>query len=166
MEPDEGEDTDGYTNLVPTSTDADGSVYNGVGYMDNYRLSSSGGVSSTAQTGSVVTGFIPFAVSDVIRMKGAQWLGATETYGGHYYLCFYDSSKNLITTNNPTSSSYDTSWTGTISIVYDEATGVTTFDVVDDGSFAAVIASAAYFRINAYGSGADLIITVNEEITD
>ena len=166
VEPDEGEDTDGYTNLVPTSTDADGSVYNGVGYMDNYRLSSSGGVSSTAQTGSVVTGFIPFAVSDVIRMKGAQWLGATETYGGHYYLCFYDSSKNLITTNNPTSSSYDTSWTGTISIVYDEATGVTTFDVVDDGSFAAVIASAAYFRINAYGSGADLIITVNEEITD
>ena len=35
----------GYTNQVPKSTDTNGSIYNGTGYKDNTRLSSSGGVS-------------------------------------------------------------------------------------------------------------------------
>ena len=31
-----------YTNLVPTSINSDGSIFNGTGYKDGYRLNSSG----------------------------------------------------------------------------------------------------------------------------
>ena len=87
-----------YTNQVPISTDTDGSIYNKVGYKDNTRLSSSGGVSGSAQTGSVTTGFIPFPSGDktVIRMKGVEWKNSTANYGGHYYMDFYDSSKKFL----------------------------------------------------------------------
>ena len=68
-----------FTNLVPLSTDTDGSIFNGVGYKDNTRLSSSGGVSGSAQTGSATTGFMPCTAYDVIRLKGATWLGNTST---------------------------------------------------------------------------------------
>ena len=52
-----------------------------------------------------------------------------------------------------------------MSVVYDDATGVTTFDITENSAFEATTKDAAYFRINAKGSGADLIVTVNQEIT-
>lgn len=157
----------GYTNLVPTSTDTDGSIYNSTGYKDNARLSSSGGVSSAAQTGSVTTGFIPYKYGDVIRMKGAEWLGATAKYNGHYYIISYDSNKTVLDGVLSAQSYSDGTW-GT-GITYDESTGVTTFSFNDSNSSSTIKgcwANAAYFRINAYGKGADLIVTVNEEIEE
>jgi hypothetical protein len=149
-------------NQVPISTDTDGSIYNGTGYKDNARLSSSGGVSSTAQTGSVVTGFIPFSVDNIIRMKGAEWVGATDKYQGHYYWGVYDSDKAKLGTLDSGSYSGGTYGTG---ITYDATTGVTTFDMSNmSNAFKEACVSAAYFRINAYGKGADLIVTVNQEI--
>ena len=158
-DPDTNNDTASYTNLVPTSTDTDGSIYNIVGYKDDVRLSSNGSVSGTAQAGSVTTGFIPFVVSDVIRIKGAEWVDASANYGGHYYLQFYDSNKTNLA---GVSSAGLQNFLNAISVVYDETTGVTTFDVVED--YWTAIASAAYFRLNAKGSGSSLIVTVNEEI--
>ena len=160
-----------YTNLVPTSTDTDGSIYNGVGYKDNARLGSSGSVSSSAQTGSVVTGFIPWTNTDVICMKGAEWVGTYEAYGGFYYLSLYNASKTLITNGYVASGTYseDARARSQLSAVYDSTTGITTFSIIDPaddtGVFRIAAKQAAYFRINAYGKGADLIITVNEEIT-
>lgn len=148
-------------NQVPISTDTDGSIYNGVGYKDDTRLSSSGGVSGTAQAGSVTTGFIPYVYTDVIRLKGAEFLGATAKYSGHYYLLTYDSSKTKL--YGPSSEAIDNGYYPTIEIDYNSETGVTTIDLskaTDDA-----IKNAAYFRINAYGKGADLIVTVNQEIT-
>lgn len=155
------EPSEGYTNLVSTSTDTDGSIYNGTGYKDNTRLSSSGGVSSTAQNGSVTTGFIPCTNKDVLRIKGAEWLTATN---GHYYLIFYNADKTKkieISAETYNSGSVGTGFT------YDEATGITTFDfskttLVTNG----YADGATFIRINAYGKGADLIVTVNQEITD
>ncbi len=149
-------------NLVPTSTDTDGSIYNGTGYKDNARLSSSGGVSGTAQTGSVVTGFIPVGAKDIIRIKGATWVQHSTPAEGHYYINFYKADKTFI--EGLAASTYATNKTP-MSIVYDDATGVTTFDITDNGAFETNIKDAAYFRINAYGKGADLIVTVNQEIT-
>lgn len=156
----------GYTNLVPTSTDTDGSIYNGTGYKDNVRLNSSGGVSGTAQNGSVTTGFMPFIPGSTIRVKGAVFLNCYSTYGGHYYLNFYDNNKALkqavaegdIASN--TGSCFQSS--------YDETTGITTIKVLTGvtSSYGKNIDASSFFRINAYGSGADLIVTVNEEITD
>ena len=75
-----------YTNLVPTSTDSSGKVYNSKGYKENYRLSSGGGESQT--TGAVVSGFIPYN-GQVIR----SW-GATSSSAGSSgnYVGFYDAS--------------------------------------------------------------------------
>ena len=84
-----------FTNQVPISEDtAAGSVFNGVGYIENRRLSSSGSLSSSAQNGSVTTGFIPwYGDTTVIRMKGVEWLNATANYNGHFYIMFYNANK-------------------------------------------------------------------------
>lgn len=156
----------GYTNLVPTSIDTDGSVYNGKGYKDDARLSSSGGVSGTAQSGSATTGFIPFTPGSTIRLKGAVFLDGYDKYGGHYYLNFYDSNKvlklaaseGIVATN--TGSCFQAN--------YDEATGITTIKLLKGitSEYGQLIDASSYFRINAYGKGADLIVTVNQEIKE
>jgi hypothetical protein len=167
--PVEPEEPEVMVNLVPTSTDTDGSIYNGTGYKDNARLSSSGSVSGSAQTGSVVTGFIPYAPYQTIRMKGAEWLNATANYQGHYYLSFYNSSKALLSNAYMASSDYSPNTHGSdISVEYDSTSGVTTFTWPDPSKTTGLtyrIKDAKYFRINAYGKGSDLIITVNQEIT-
>lgn len=155
-----------YTNKVPTSIDTDGSIYNGVGYKDNTRLSSSGSVSGTAQNGSVTTGFIPYKGTDVIRMKGAEWLNATTNYQGHYYINYYDSNKNFLIGLSSNAYSGIAAYKTAIEIVYDSATGVTSFDLLESSSSSLSIyaQTASYIRINAYGKGKDLIVTINEEI--
>ena len=156
-------------NQVPISTDTDGSIYNGVGYKDDTRLSSSGSVSGSAQNGSVTTGFIPCKAYDVIRLKGAVWLGTTSVSNlGHYYIQFYDSNKAPIA--GFAESSYSGNYDRFVSITYDETSGITTFQNTshDASSYMYVegVQNAAYVRINAYGKGADLIITINQEITE
>lgn len=80
-----------YLNLIPTSINSDGSIYNGVGYKRDTRLSSSGVEKTTG--GGVATGFIPAVGGDVIRLGGLPW------YDSEYndnYLCAYDSNFNYI----------------------------------------------------------------------
>ena len=149
---------------------AAGSIYNSVGYKDNARLSSSGGVSGSAQNGSVVTGFIPFKNTDIIRMKGAEFVGATTNYGGHFYFNLYDSNKGFIANGGLSSEVLiGGTFSTQVSVTYDETTGVTTIQILNPtgntGDFRIAAQKASYFRINAYGKGADLIVTVNQEIT-
>ena len=152
-----------FTNLVPLSTDTDGSIFNGVGYKDNTRLSSSGGVSSSAQDGSVTTGFIPWngADTDIIRLKGVEWQGVA---GKHYYLSCYDASKNFL--------AYF--YAGDIEsythvVVVTRENGVTTIDFNEtygtSNSTLQFFRQSKYIRINAEGRGADMILTINEEIS-
>lgn len=159
------ETTPNFTNQVPISTDTDGSIYNGTGYKENVRLSSSGGISGTAQNGSVTTGFIPWKNTDIIRIKGATW---DNNGSGHYYFYMYDSSKTSCGyTDNITGLSADAA--SQLSCVYDETTGITTLSIINPngstGQIRQAAKSAAYFRINAKGKGEDLIVTVNEEIS-
>lgn len=158
-----------YINQVPISTDTDGSIYNGVGYKDNTRLSSSGGISGSAQNGSVTTGFIPFPTGDktVIRMKGVEWLNTTKNYGGHYYINLYDSSKKFV---NYISSQAFIDATHVMTGVRDEK-GVETFSFNTEYGTTNVFLQnirnqAKFIRITAYGKGKDFIVTINEEITD
>lgn len=157
-----------YTNLVPLSTDTDGSIYNGTGYKDNVRLSSSGGVSGSAQAGSTTTGFMPFKNTDVIRVKGGVWLGASTEDGGHYYINLYSDSKAFMEGIASSTYDIDPGATSQLSVVYEEATGVTTFSIVnpdgDTGNFRNAAKTAKYFRLNVRGTGADLIVTINEPI--
>lgn len=158
-----------YTNLVPTSTDTDGSIYNGTGYKDGVRLSSSGGVSSETQPSATTTGFIPFKNTDIIRVKGVITLGAWDNYGAHCYFNLYDSNKTFVSGGcTGIGSAFDSNMASQLSFTYDETTGITTLQIIDPdgdtGSFRAAAKQASYFRLNAVGKGANLIITVNEEI--
>lgn len=156
-----------FTNQVPISTDTDGSIYNKVGYKDNTRLSSSGGVSGSAQSGSVTTGFMPFPDGDktVIRMKGVEWKSRA-TQGGHYYINFYDSSKKFLVY---ISAQEHTGETHIVTVTRD-ANGIETVEFsqtygTTNVKLQQIRNNAKFIRINAYGKGEDMIVTINEEIT-
>ena len=161
-----------YTNLVPLSTDTDGSIYNKVGYKDNARLSSSGGVSSSAQNGSVTTGFMEYTYEApfIVRMKGALWVDMSNNSAGgnsgtHWYINFYNASKGFLAgIASSGASNFKTSMEAT----YDATTGVTPFDFsgvqTPTASIDQYIMNGKYIRLNAKGKGADLIVTINEEI--
>lgn len=160
-----------FTNQVPISTDTNGSIFNGVGYIENRRLSSSGGLSGSAQNGSVTTGFIPwYGDTTYLRMKGVEWKDANANYGGHYYVIFYDANKKSRSGDNDHIASGDLSRMDHILTVTRDANGVETFifnkDYGTTNTLLQWVRSAKYIRITARGKGADMIVTVNEEITE
>ena len=87
---------DRYVNLLSWATDTDGTIYNGIGYKDTTRLSSSGGgnATSAASKAMCTSGFIPAKVGDVVRIKGT-----TPISGIASYLMTYDYNKTFIKHN-------------------------------------------------------------------
>lgn len=77
-----------YNNVVPTSIDTDGSIFNGCGYINGYRLSSSGALKE--QENTITTGFIPYIQNSIITIYGASVLERTNTSSTYHYICFYD----------------------------------------------------------------------------
>lgn len=159
-----------FTNQVPISTDTDGSIFNGTGYIENRRLSSSGGLSGSAQNGSVTTGFIPwYGDTTILCIEGVEWLNATPNYGGHYYIMFYDANKKSQGHSDYISSEMmmGDNLNHILTITRD-ANGVETFvfnkDYGTSNALLNWVRSASYIRITAYGKGADMIVTINEEI--
>ena len=151
-----------YTNLVPKSTDTDGSIYNGVGYKENVRLSSTGGISSSAQNGSVTTGFIPWGGdTSWLRMSGVEWVVES---GKHYYVNCYDANKKFL--EYLSVAEYEDYLTHIASVT--RVNGVTTIKFSETYGTTNVklqaFRSAKYIRITAKGKGADMIVTINEEI--
>ena len=146
----------GYKNWVPFAIDgASGNIFDGVGYRDGYRLSSSGSLS--AQSNTFTTGFIPCKSTDVPRIGGVSWVPLSN---GYCYLAFYNSSFTLLGSVNQDNNG-NNYYRGIVTNATTISTvnGISTFKpVFSDGS------KVAYFRINGYGKGADAIVTVNEEI--
>lgn len=143
------DETPAYTDLVPTSVNQDGTPYNdGLGYKSGYRINSSG--VEGARDGMYVTGYIPVAANDVIRIKnhGTQ-TGSNNSYIGLYTESFSLYSLFYSNTNN-SSPAYDTRPDGN-GIVTVSLTGVYT--------------SVRYIRVTSYpDSEPRMIITKNEEI--
>ena len=140
-----------YHNLVPTAVDSSGAS---APYTDGKALSSSGAPSD--MNGFVTTGFIPFdgGASHVYRIggDGISW----NTYGCR--IAWYTADYSL--KGSPTN--YDKIG---FSIYYPTK--------VEDANAAAAFSTdinvsppqgAAYFRVSAKGSGANLIVTLDEEI--
>lgn len=154
-------------NWVPYSIESDGTIYNGgLGYIEGYRLSSSGALKE--QENSVATGFIPAKPGDVIRMKGVTW-GTTVDNGYSYIVFCNDNFERLTTvnkfemddTNNGVSNVGSTTIVDkSASTVLTDESGVTVFNIVFKTTL-----NFAYIRISATGSGSDMIVTVNDEIT-
>lgn len=159
-----------FINQVPISTDTDGSIFNGVGYKENVRLSSSGGISSSAQNGSVTTGFIPwYGDTTYLRMKGVEWLSAYAS--GHYYIIPYDANKKPMGGGGQylSSAEYSGGSMTHIVTVTRDANGVETVKFSETygttNTYLQAFRNAKYIRITAHGKGADMIVTINEEIT-
>ena len=136
----------GSKNWVAYSTEADGkTIFNGVGYKDNARLNSSAAV--VALDGYVTSGYIPAKHGDTVRLKGLTWNSATNT--GSYFWTF-DSTFTPMKSGRPNNSSQD--------IVVSEENGVISFYLQNYAT------GVAYVRLSSYGLGANMVITVNEEI--
>ena len=160
-----------YTNQIPISTDTDGSIFNGTGYMEARRIGSSGAVGTlsdaNASKAAFVTGFIPIKNGDVFRFKNCfictQSVSDTSVYGiatWNLRIGYYGSSKEF--------KNVDT-WT-------DIATGTYASGVVDSGglcrelTFNEKIDSSGYKYVrfslapDDVANVADAVITINELI--
>lgn len=166
------EDLGGYKNLVPTAQAKDSTnPYNGTGYKDGYRLSSSSPFES-AENGYVLTGYIPYNVEAMkipgtIYIKGGEW----ESVSG-CRLYFFTETKD--TSCGPQINGNGTVVNSLLTTYYTvETLGDDYFRLVpiDTGTGkwiaqekAASVTDTEFFRISLAGSGANLIITVDEPI--
>jgi lysophospholipase L1-like esterase len=150
-----------YTNLVPSAEERiiSGDAlteYDGVGYANNYRLSSSGVTKSFGN--AITTGFIPASAGDTIRIGGIQW-GSNASSAN--YVCAYKSDYSLI----GAVAGYDGIVYGTKihqTLNYDLDAPLTIITLVNNSDI-------AFIRVSCYNEtqqdGNKLIITKNEEIT-
>ena len=150
-----------YTNLVRTSIDSDGSVYNGVGYLDGKYMS--GGVpSSSSDSNATITGYIEInsvsTTGDVYRFKGVG-----EPTASHTRMAICNSSfTTLHETNSFLGSAIPSIFTLTTETASD---GTTVYVVTVNDKIQHYYSDAKYFRFSFDGtSGKDLVITCNEEI--
>ena len=147
-----------YTNVLPSAIDTDGSVYNGVGWKEGYRLTSSGALEEWS--GSHITGFIAIKPGDVVRLKNVKWQYGVTTglTSGNQRIAVYDAAKKFLAL--ATASSLG----GTMAGVKDSNDIWTQFTVPQTMGGTS-LANAAYFRLNCAEINNSSIITVNEEIT-
>ena len=144
-----------FTNLVSTSTDSSGNIYNNTGYKNSSYIASDGSVST--KSGYCATGFIeiPLAESRTVRIAGDDILFAD---GDEYArIGFYDGNYNNI--NYVFTRAKDPiNWRTTV--IEEENTEFT--GLIE---YANIKNKAKYIRVCAKGDGANLIVTVNEELS-
>ena len=151
----------GYVNQVPLSVDEDGNIFNGKGWIEATRLSSSGTTKECDY--SSTTGYIKVKSGDVVRIRGAIFNDGSE------YLCAYDANHTFLgyvcgttlSTSIATAVCDEYLTTITLSNTNDNIAWVRVCIKMDghepwyDGSYDI-----------AEGPGRFLVVTVNEEITD
>lgn len=173
---DEGDDDTGgdsvnYTNLVPTSQAMDStSPYNGTGYKDGYYLSSDSPFENV-DSATVLTGYMPYTVAATGVPKSIYIKGATWSEISHCRLYLFDSTKSTIvgariSGNGTGNAAMATSYTmETLGTNYYKLTPVAAASGLWNMiSVAASAADAEYFRVSLAGTGANLIITLDEPI--
>lgn len=147
-----------FTNLVPTSVDENGELFNvdGLGYANNTYINSSGVASTRKNT--VTTGFIAVTAGvKTIRVAG-EGLSIDSTYTR---VAGYDKDFNLISNisyNNMNKTSGGNYYNGKL---IDEDSTLFTLELQKVSN----LAKAVYLRVSVNGDGADLIVTVDEEIS-
>lgn len=150
-----------YKNWTRYSINADGSIYNGVGYKDQYRIRSGG--AEGGMSNACCTGFIPLRAGDTLRIYPAFTglntqnainfadenfgnLGQITDTGTGYGICTEEPSKYKPTAANGIS--------------------VLTLTAAHDSAIRYVrITNHIYAPESGISSGSEMIITVNEEIT-
>lgn len=163
---DGGEGTGGYTNQIPIATDESGNtVTDGIMYADK-RYSSSGNL--TEAIGYNITGLIPAAVGDFIRVR---WKNdhEDEKYGDMGYQGFraFNAAREPIAVRQSFQYMTDASndigalFTAADGFYYDRENGIIDFELVESQN---VPAETAYIAFTLCGDMTEAIITVNEPI--
>ena len=161
-------------NQIPISIDANGDIYNGIGYKpDSYLSSSSGDVSSSAKTGYGTTGFIPIGVGSSAYATGEQVLYLKNIEAspsdGNVRIWFYtdNSVESKIVYQTPNSFKTEAEPNFAIYTLGDDGY----IDSIDLTAFTFYLSdsdtyqkSTAYIRICAKGLDGDSIITVNQPL--
>ena len=130
---------EGYTNIIDT-----------FGYSDGYRISTSTGALS-AQDGYTTTGLMTIPSGSIIRTK---WVNFN--YNSNYCnIGVYDASGNKISTNNLIGQGTEV-WNGLTWSFDSEGNLLMNYEISTG--------EAIYIKISGYGSGENLIVTINEEI--
>lgn len=156
VEPDEPivpDEPTNYTNVLKTSIDADGNIYNGIGYKENTRINSS--FVETTATGWDLTGYIAIKEGDIVRFKNMTFYDIDNT-GGDYKrnsIIGYDASFNYITKIDGVA--LGDNWYPVL-----DGNG----DLIQFTQTTAWENSVAYIRICAKDINANSVITINEEI--
>lgn len=149
-----------YTNLVRTSIDSSGAIYNNTGYKDNTRIGSSG--SENTSSGFAVSGFIKLPAngnSYTLRLGGDGI--AFNVYGGQ--ICLFDSNFNVLSVSlNYNQLKNLNAAYGTWDTTEENTTFALTFDANTEAC--ETFKTAAYMRISAKGSGSNMIVTIDEPI--
>lgn len=161
-----------YTNLVPTAQAIDSAVpYNGVGYKNGYYVSSSSPFEGS-DAATVLTGYIPYTISQTgvpktIYIKRAAWEAI-----GHCRMFFFTEEKNSICgpqikgdgSGTAALSTYFT--VETLGAKYIKLTPIAS----TSGRYSKLVetvassANARFVRFSLKGTGANLIITLDEPI--
>lgn len=136
-----------YTNLIPKSTVSPSSttIYNGKGYKENTRWSSSSAAESSA-TGVYVTGCIPWTAGGVVRLKNIR-MNKNDTASNVRHICLYTGSAW---------SSQDIAAASDFNPVWDADGNLTQFTLPNW--------SNTHFRLNTGYIGDDSILTIDEPI--
>ena len=162
-----------YTNLVPTAQEVGSAApYNGTGYHDGKYLSTGGSPFEGSDSACVLTGNIPYVIQDAglpktIYIKGAAWEAIS-----HCRMCFFVENKKsicgpMITGNgsgNAALSKYftvETLGNKYIKLTPIASTSGTNSKLVETVASAA---NARFVRFSLKGTGANLIITLDEPI--
>lgn len=160
-----------YTNLVPTSVDSTGAIFNGTGYQNAARINSSGQIRDMTGTAVTATGFIKVSGGDVVRVAGGEFRTGTDLGGGNANaIAAYGSTKNHLGTSVGGGANYGIFQSGytayDFNSVVEESEGVYKWIVPPTAS------GVEWIRLSCAGEvgvnehpGAKLIVTVNEEIT-
>lgn len=160
----------GPKNLVPTSTDTDGSIYNGVGYKEKLRINSSGNV--VAYDYCTLTGLMPcdgLNDSSRIYVKGLSYADPNYYNGFAMYdenrslmgsFRYYAAKNEVSAYNNNVVGFYHI--TGSTVTIRDD--GVTVFKInMNEGN--ENHDKVKYFRLYGQPTGEEIIATFNEDIT-
>ena len=142
------------TNQIPISTDINGDIYNGIGYKDNARITSSGAEGTL--DGAFLTGFIPVTAGDTIYLSSGildpNW-GSAGSANSRLY------AADKTTTTNSFNPAIIESASALENIVKDSSGYVIQFSIKSAAT------TTAYMRLTLKGTGASAVITVNEPIT-
>jgi hypothetical protein len=141
--------TDDITVVITATKSGYTNVIDSVGYTDGIRLSTSDGTSERTAEGYVTTGMIDVPAGGVLRTSGVNFTNAV--YDNSFIYIYKASDESFIAAHKAP----------------EIADGGYVYELDDDGNLTFTQTSAnVKCRLCGYGSGVDLIVTINEEITE